>query len=176
MKFDSICIFRVEHDLLFSKFNCWILSDLADDGYLLWCVFCNWLDKFRNISMGHIVMHWILFMQISEKFHVTHWESVTLRVLYTWQPAASYCTLISGFGHIVVFLLCITTCPNISHGESHIGLCKKTISCSEIWLNVELINGWNQKIKTRENMNRRRWNKREGEHLPRVRKMGIRRG
>ena len=57
-----------------------------------------------------------------------------------------------------------------------LGCAKKTISCSEIWLNVELINGWNQKLKTRENMNRRRWNKREGKHLPRVRKMGIRRG
>ena len=145
MKFDTICILGVEHDLLFSKFNCWILSDLADDGYLLWCVFCNWLDKFRNISMMHIVMHWILFMQISEKFHVTHWESVTLRVLYTWQHAASYCTLISGFGHIFVFSPRITTRPKISPWEINIRLCKKTISCSEkmvicltdIWIKLD---------------------------------------
>ena len=94
---------------------------------MLWCIFCNWLDKFWNISNQHDAH--------SDALNSIHayLRKVPCYTLGERNPACSLhltaCTVIlyshSGFGHIFVFFLRITISPKISHGENLIRLCKK---------------------------------------------------
>ena len=102
---------------------------------MLWCIFCNWFDKFWNISNQHDAH--------SDALNSIHADlrKVSCYTLGERNPTCSLhltaCTVIlyshSGFGHIFVFFLRITISPKISHGENLIRLCKKRFHARKKW-------------------------------------------